>query len=101
MVLKVVVVDDENLIRTSLSELINQSPKFEVIAACQNGQEGLKAIAKYHPQIVITDVRMPVMDGLALISKCRELEIPVQFIILSGHGDFEYARSGMRLGTLD
>lgn len=99
--LKVVIADDENTIRTGLSVLINKSPKYEVVAVCKNGQEAYEAIVKYNPHLVITDIRMPVMDGLTLITRCQELNLQGKFIILSGYSDFEYARTGLRLGAFD
>lgn len=70
-----------------------------MIGEAENGYEGLKMIRDLEPDIVITDIRMPKMDGLEMIEKVKTMGIECMFVILSGYADFEYARQGLRLGV--
>ena len=61
-----------------------------------NGMEGLDMIIDENPDIVMTDIRMPVFSGLELIKRIRQLNKDIEFIILSGYSEFEYARTAWR-----
>ncbi len=99
--LKVIVVEDENLVRKGL---ILTTPwedyGFEVIGEAETGDEGLKLAAELHPDLIVTDIRMPGMDGLELIERLGEL-IEAEYLIISGYNDFSYAKQAMRLGVKD
>jgi two-component system response regulator YesN len=100
--LKVILLDDEHLVLKWLESLIGQSDMdLSVVATAKNGEEGLKLIKKYTPDIVITDIRMPKINGLELIKAVTEMAYPVKFVILSGYGEFEYAKQAMRYGVKD
>ena len=97
---KVLIVDDEYRI----AELINASilwDELKLVCAGMytDGETAWKAIQKSCPDIVITDVQMPVMNGLELIKSAYEAEAPVRFIVLSGFQEFEYARTAMEYGV--
>mgnify|MGYP001202444057 CR=1 FL=1 len=97
---KVLLVDDERVILDGISRFVNwQALGTELVGTARNGLEALEFITAYQPDIVITDILMPGMDGLELVAKVRELELPVQFIMLSGFSDFEYARQALRYGV--
>jgi len=97
---KVLLVDDERVILDGISRFVNwQALGTELAGTARNGLEALEIITSHQPDIVITDILMPGMDGLELIAKVRELELPVQFIMLSGFSDFEYARQALRYGV--
>ena len=94
---KVLIVDDEPLIREGLSTLINwQEFGFEVVHAAKDGQEALQSYEKYHPDLLIVDIRMPGMDGLHLIETIRQRKWDPKLLILSGYADFEYAKQAIR-----
>jgi len=96
----VVIVEDEFRIRQGLGQLINKvNLGCQVIGEAENGYEGLKIIIDTEPDIVMTDIQMPKMDGLAMIKKAREMGMKCIFVILSGYADFEYARQGIKLGV--
>ena len=98
----VIIVEDEFRIRHGLSNLINKvGMGCRVIGEAENGYEGLKMIQDMECDIVITDIRMPKMDGLEMIEKARNIGASCTFVILSGYAEFEYARRGMRLGVTD
>lgn len=73
----------------------------EIAGTFSNGRSALENMAGLRPDIVITDVRMPVMNGLQLIEEAKALYPSVEFIILSGYSDFEYARTAMKFGISD
>ena len=97
---KIVIVEDEFRTRQGLGHLINKVDLgCRVIGEAENGYEGLKMIRDLEPDIVITDIRMPKIDGLEMIEKVQAMGIECVFAILSGYADFEYARQGLRLGV--
>ncbi len=100
--MKVAVIEDE---RAFLQELVFtvdwEAWDCLVVGSAQDGASGLALIAEKKPDIVVTDIRMPGMDGLRLVEAAREAlggEGP-EFIIISGYDDFEYARTALRLGV--
>ncbi|MEH7416882.1 response regulator [Neobacillus drentensis] len=100
---KVILVDDESFFRKGLRSLIDwKASGFEVTGEAANGEDALALIDEVHPELVITDIRMPVLDGLELIKQVTEKEgIHPQFIIISGHSDFKYAQQAVRYGVHD
>ena len=98
---EILVVEDEAIIRQGLKMLLEQvMGGFQVVEA-KSGEEGVSIVHQRLPHLIITDIRMGGMDGLAFISKVRQISKDVPIIILSGHSDFEYARSAMRYGVTD
>lgn len=91
------IVDDEPLIRRGLRETIEwDNLGLEVAGEACNGIEALDIIEKINPQIIITDVKMPIMDGIELIKKINELNIKVKVIILSGYNEYEYLKEAIK-----
>lgn len=100
--LKLVIVEDEDIIRRGLIETIDwQEMGAEVSGSAADGEEALAVISQVSPDVVLTDVRMPVMDGLELARKLQEIDSSIQVIFLTSHADFEYAREAMRLHVDD
>ena len=100
--MKILIVDDEFQIRSGLQQGIDwkQLGIREVLVA-DNGISALQLFKQYHPEIIITDIRMPRMDGLALIKAVRQLSAECKIIILSGYSEFEYVRKAMQYGVID
>lgn len=98
---KVLVVEDEDIIRKGLVFSVRWAD-FDcvVIGECANGKEGIEAIRNLQPDIVITDINMPIVDGLEMIRQTYETE-EYSAIILSGYSEFEYAQSALRYGVLE
>ena len=93
----VIIVEDETLIRNGLKALIPwEKYGFIVAATVENGDQALKSMENQHFDVVITDVRMPRIDGLDLIRIMREKHIYSKVIILSGYRNFEYARTAIQ-----
>jgi two-component system response regulator YesN len=98
---KLLLVDDESDIRDGLREVIRfEDHGFTVVGEAANGLEALQAAQKLRPDLIITDIRMPLMDGLTLCRRVQK-ELPTtRFIILSGYDDFEYARQAIAINCL-
>lgn len=99
---KVLIADDENLIRITLKNMIDwKALDCEVIALAKDGQEAYDIYCAAHPEIVITDLKMPKMDGIELITKIRSENTNTQVIALSNYSDFELVRDAMKAGAFD
>jgi two-component system, response regulator YesN len=97
---KVMLVDDEILVRESIRDCVNWSREgFEYCADASDGELALPLLEAHRPDILITDIKMPFMNGLELSSVVRERYPDTKIIILSGHDEFEYARSALRIGV--
>ena len=90
--LKLIIADDERIIRESISKMIDwNSLGIELIGLCSDGIEAYNMILDECPDIVLTDIRMPGLSGLELIEKISQTDLNIQFILLSGFGEFEYS----------
>ena len=100
--MKVLIIDDEPPVRESIKLLIpwDKYGVLQVREAC-NGEEALEMIERDKPQIVFTDIRMPVMDGIEVLKRLRERGERMKVIIISGYNDFEYVRSALKYGSFD
>jgi two-component system response regulator YesN len=94
---KILLVDDETPVREGIR---NRTPweryGFTVIGEAGNGIEALEIIDEFHPDVVITDIRMPYLDGMELIKQIRYSYPPITIIILSGYDEFTYAQQAIR-----
>lgn len=96
------IVDDEAEIRSGLRSIIPwEDYSVSVIGTAANGAEALDMIRYYEPDIVITDIQMPVISGLELVRRAREEQFDCSFVILSGYDEFEYARTAIRYGIIE
>ncbi|MFS0839762.1 response regulator transcription factor [Paenibacillus sp. 1P03SA] len=96
---KLMIVEDEPLIRTGLKHYFAwQELGFETILEAENGKEGFHMALGEKPDMIITDIRMPEMDGLQMIEELRPMLPDTVFIILTGYNDFAYAQRAIRLG---
>ena len=99
---KVAAADDEAYLRTALKKLMNwEKMGCELIRVVNNGKELLQCVEEEHPDIVITDIRMPEIDGLEVCRQLYEKYPETQTIILSAYTDFEYARTAIRYDVAD
>lgn len=99
---KVLIVDDEHFVRYGIKAMIDwESMGFDMVGEASNGMEGLLAFEELAPEVVITDIKMPVMDGIEFVSQVRALDRQVKLILLTCLDDFEYAQKAIRLGITD
>ena len=100
--LKVLVVDDEAMVRRGIVLGVDWAARGCVLAGeAANGEEGLAAAERYSPNLIITDVRMPRMDGIEMLAKLREGGSRAHVILLTAYSDFAYAQSAIKLGADD
>ncbi|MCM3694346.1 response regulator [Neobacillus niacini] len=93
---KVLIADDEKNIRLGVQAMIRRKyPDFETLLA-SDGQDALERILEYKPDIVITDIKMPGLDGIQLIKELQQKEIQTSLVILSGYDDFTYAKEAIK-----
>ena len=96
----VMIVEDEFLVRAGLRTSIDWNAEgFEIVAEAQNGEEALELYQRYHPSIIITDIRLPKMDGIEMMKELRKQKAKVSFIVVSAYDDFQYAKESIGIGV--
>ncbi|NLK22069.1 MAG: response regulator [Epulopiscium sp.] len=98
---KVLLVDDEPLVLEGLKTMIDwEKFDFSICLEATNGEDALEIIREVNPHLVVTDINMPIIDGLRLIKEANEIpNLRTKFVILSGYSDFEYAKAAMYYGV--
>lgn len=100
--LKVLVVEDEEMIRKGIVLAVDWAAlDCVVVGEASNGEEALVAVERYAPSLIITDLKMPKMDGIEMLRRLRERGNPAYVIILTAYDSFAYAQSALRLGAVD
>lgn len=97
--IKIIIADDQELIRESLKIVLNANPDFEVIDTVSNGKEVLDSIQKQKPDIILMDVRMPVMDGTTCTKYVKEKYPEIKVIILTTFDDDDFIFSTLKYGA--
>jgi two-component system, response regulator YesN len=99
-VYKVVIIDDEAIIVEGLRSVVTwETYHCKVVATACDGIDGAKVIREYNPDIVFTDIRMPSVDGLTMLSGLKSEFPSMQITVLTGFRDFTYAQEAIRLGV--
>ncbi len=99
---KVLIIDDESIIRKGIKNIINwKQLDCEVCADASDGIEGIELIKKFLPEIIITDIRMPGLDGLSMIKQVKAIVPYTKIIILTGYRDFDYVQEAIKFGAFD
>ena len=102
LMLSVLIVDDERAICYLIRKLIHWEELGLIYAgSASDGWEAWSMAQKKRPDIIITDIQMPKMNGMELIERFREEKIPTDFVIVSGYQEFEYAKQAIRFGVED
>ena len=97
----VLVVDDEVRQREAVIKSVDwQSAGFNVVGDAENGIEALEQLEKLEPDLILTDIKMPLMTGLELARKAREVRPATKLVILSGYDDFEYAQEAFKYNVI-
>jgi len=96
---KILVIDDEEVIRKTVKKYLEMDD-YQVITAA-NGQEGVEAFLEERPDVVLTDLKMPGMDGLAVVKAIKELDEDAEVIVITGHGEVDAAVASLKLRASD
>lgn len=100
MRLKALLIDDETNILKNLQIVLPwEEMEIDVIGLAKNGALALEFVAEHRPDLILCDIRMPVMDGIAFLERLREKDEEAEVIMLTGYQEFEYARSVMKYGV--
>lgn len=100
--LKVVVVEDEELVRKGIVLTVDWAGAgCAVVGEAANGEEGLEVIRRYRPDLIVTDIRMPKLDGIEMVRRLRAEGNEAYVVILTAYSDFSYAQSALKLGAAD
>lgn len=99
---RIILVDDEEEVRKSIIKKINwEDAGFSVVGDAENGEDALEKIENLEPDVVLTDIKMPYMDGLTLTEKIRQKYPSMKVLIFSGFDDFEYAKRAIKLNVTE
>ena len=99
---KVLIVDDEGILRNGLKHLFSwEEHGFLIVGEASNGEEALSLIKQLQPHIVITDIVMPIMDGVDLVKHISKDYPHIKTIVLSSFSEFKYVREAFKYGTSD
>ena len=99
---KVVIVEDEELVRRGIVLAVDwQSVDCAVVGEAANGAEGLEVIRRERPDLVVTDIKMPRMDGIEMLRQLRSEGNNAAVILLTAYSDFTYAQAAVKLGAVD
>jgi two-component system response regulator YesN len=100
--IRVMIVDDEILAIEDIVDLIDwEEIGFEIAATVRNGRQALDAFHTIHPEVIISDIRMPVMDGLEMSQAILSVDKNVKILLLTGYEEFEYAKKAIKIGVFD
>ncbi|MEJ6485006.1 response regulator transcription factor [Nostoc punctiforme UO1] len=97
--IQILLVDDQHLIRQGLKSMLESNAEIQVIGEAENGQRALEQIPTLQPDIVLMDVRMPVMDGVATTKAIAQQYPDVKVLVLTTFDDDEYVFQAMRVGA--
>ena len=98
--LRTFLVEDEVVVRETIKRMVPwEQYGFQLVGEASDGEMALPLIRKYKPDLLITDIKMPFMDGLTLCKLVRK-ELPdIKIVILSGYDDFNYAKQAISIGV--
>jgi DNA-binding NarL/FixJ family response regulator len=99
MTIRVLVVDDQSMVRAGLRMLLADEPDIEVVAEAGNGREAIAQVARFHPNIVLMDIRMPVVDGLEASRRILAADDSVRVLVLTTFDLDEYVYEALRAGA--
>jgi two-component system response regulator YesN len=100
--MRLLIVDDEEQIREGIRRfVISRDMGFEDVDTAENGEQALQKVKIFQPDIILSDVVMPIMNGIHFAQETRKLSKDIKIIMISGHNDFEFARSALKFDACD
>ena len=97
--IRVVLVDDQAMIRTGLRMVLAAEPDIEVVGEAADGADGVRVVTAARPDVVLLDVRMPGMDGLEAARRLAAADLPTRVVVLTTFDEDEYVTEALRLGV--
>lgn len=99
---RIIIADDEPWVAYRLTRLVDwQALGYEVVATAQDGEEALRLCLEHRPEVLISDIRMPGLDGLELLHALRQRQMETAVVLISGYAEFSYAQQAIRDGAFD
>ncbi|MEA5582613.1 response regulator transcription factor [Nodularia harveyana UHCC-0300] len=98
--IKVLLVDDQNLIRQGLKALLELEPDLEIIGEAENGEQAIKRSEKLQPDVILMDIRMPIMDGVAATREIQKRQPKIKILVLTTFDDDEYIKAALQNGAM-
>lgn len=99
--MKILVVDDEVLVRIGIKSCVAQEERMEIVGEAGDGEKAMELVEQTHPDVILLDIKMPRMDGLAFMRQMNQKQLECKVIMLSSFDDFEYVKEAMKLGAVD
>ncbi|WP_262314747.1 response regulator transcription factor [Lacticaseibacillus parakribbianus] len=99
MSIRVLIVDDHQILRTGLALIMETTPGMEAVGTAVDGQDGLAKVEKLAPDVVLTDIRMPNMDGIAMLRELAQTHPALPVVVLTTYDDQEPIQQALRLGA--
>ncbi len=97
--IRVAIADDHALMRMGLRNLLNRSPDIKVVGEAENGAKALEMIEETHPEVIILDMQMPVLDGVEVALRLKKAHSPVKILAFSAFDDKYYILSLFEMGA--
>ena len=97
--MRILLADDHKLIRDAIKAYFEDDPQYDIVAEVSNGVEGLKMIEESNPEVVLTDINMPEMDGITFTEEIKKKEAGIKVIIITMFNDYKNIKRGMSSGA--
>lgn len=97
--IKIILCDDQEIVCEGLNKILGTDPEIEILGVAHNGEEALKLVQKHHPDLVLMDLKMPVMNGIIATRKIRDLYPAVKVLVLTTYDDDEWLFDAIRSGA--
>ncbi len=97
--IRIALVDDQAMVRAGLARILSPSDGFEVVTECSDGQEAVEQVPALAPDVILMDIRMPRLDGIAAMAKLRELPDPAPVLVLTTFGEDEVLWAAIEVGA--
>jgi len=99
MIIKTLIAEDHLMVRAGLKALLEKSGGIEVVGEASNGQEAVALAQRLNPDVLVMDIRMPLMNGIQAAEYIRELKLPVRIVLLSMYSDQSLIQQGLKSGA--
>lgn len=97
--IRVVIADDHALVLEGMRALIDAQPDLHLVATCTDGERAVDAVRRLRPDVLVLDLQMDFMGGLEALAKVRDLDLPVQVLVLSAFGDARSLKAALEQGA--